>query len=417
MQVQDVSETGSRLSPNCVFVIPPDRELVIQGDEVRARPFTEPRGKRAPIDMFFRSVAAGRGDGLSVILSGAGSDGAQGVRAVKEAGGVIFVQEPAEAEYPMMPRSALATGVADFVAPIPRMIERIVEVARSKEAVRKLDADGAEHDLRRIVAFLRARTGHDFSSYKRATVMRRVARRMQVTRRRDLAGYSRLPGREPRGGAGAVRRPADLGDAVLPRPGRLQASLAAQAIAPIIEGADEDGVRAWVVGCATGEEAYSLAILLLEEAERRRKAVPIQIFATDLDEGALGTAREGRYPTSIEADVSEERLTRWFVREGPHYRVKKEVRDMRAVRHAQRAEGPALHAHGPGQLPQPADLSRARAAAAGLHAVPLRPEAARLPVSRLGRDRRRRARCASFPSIARRGSTGRGRWRGTACPF
>ncbi len=339
MQVQDVSEAGSRLSPNCVFVIPPDRELVIEGDDVRARPFTEPRGQRAPIDMFFRSVAAGRGDGLSVILSGAGSDGSQGVRAVKEAGGVIFVQEPADAEYPMMPRSALATGAADFVAPIPRMIERMVEVARSKEAVRKLDADGAEQDLRRIVAFLRARTGHDFSHYKRATVMRRVGRRMQVTRRPDLAGYSRYLVENPEEAQELFGdllisvtqffRDPDAYCALAKQaiPAVIEGALRGDATPPAIEGARQDGVRAWVVGCATGEEAYSLAILMLEEAERQHKAVPIQIFATDLDEGALGTAREGRYPASIEGDVSDERLHRWFVREGPHYRVKKEVRD------------------------------------------------------------------------------------------
>ncbi len=327
MEVQQVDD-GPRLKPNCVYVIPPDRELVIAGDDVQARPFTEPRGQRAPIDMFFRSVAAGRGDGLAVVLSGAGSDGAMGVRAVKEAGGVIFVQEPADAEYAMMPRSALATGVADFVAPIPRLVERMVEVSRSKEALRRLDAGDAEADLRRIVAFLRARTGHDFSSYKRATVMRRVARRMQVTRRSDIAELCRVPCREPGGGAGAVRRPADLGhrsSSAIPKPSRRWRE---QAIGPLFDDArGTSGLRVWVVGCATGEEAYSLAILMLEEAERRRVATPIQIFATDLDEGALATAREGRYPASIEADVSEERLKRWFVREGPHYRIRKEVRE------------------------------------------------------------------------------------------
>lgn len=166
MPVHQIVDTPT-LKPNCVFVIPPDRELVIDGDSITARPFSEPRGRRAPIDMFFRSIAAARGDGVAVVLSGAGSDGALGVAAIKEAGGVILVQEPAEATFASMPQSAIATGVADFVAPVPRLTERLSDVARSKEAVRSLDMAGAANDLRRIVALLRARTGHDFSAYKR----------------------------------------------------------------------------------------------------------------------------------------------------------------------------------------------------------------------------------------------------------
>ena len=182
MPVEQVSDAPA-LEPNRVYVIAPDSELVIDESNITSRPFSDPRGKRAPIDMFFRSVAHARGDGLAVILSGAGSDGAIGVRAIKEAGGVIFVQEPKDAEYAMMPRSALSAGVADFVAPIPRLVERIVEVVRSKEAVRSLPTNEAEQIVQRIVAFLRARTGHDFSSYKRATVLRRIKRRMQVDRK------------------------------------------------------------------------------------------------------------------------------------------------------------------------------------------------------------------------------------------
>ena len=238
-----------------------------------ARPFSEPRGRRAPIDMFFRSVAASRGDGIGVILSGAGADGALGVRAIKEAGGVIMVQEPAEAGFASMPQNAIATGVADFVAPLARLAERLAEVARSKEAVRSLDADGSANDLRRIVAFLRARTGHDFSSYKRATVMRRVIRRMQVCRTDTLAGYADYSADDARGDQGAVLGPADLRDDVLPRPACLRGAGAQRdqaASSTISRPEASDGMRAWVVGCATGEEAYSIAILLQEEAARRK---------------------------------------------------------------------------------------------------------------------------------------------------
>ena len=326
MDVHQVTNSPE-LRPNCIYVIPPDRELVIEGDNVHAREFTEPRGRRAPIDVFFRSIAAARGDGMAVVLSGAGDDGSNGVRAIQEAGGVVFAQEPSEAEFSAMPQNAIATGVVSFIAPIARLAERMAEVAKSKEAVRSLDEDGAANDLRRIVGFLRARTGHDFSSYKRATVMRRVLRRMQVCRISNPAEYAELVRSTP-------EEAHELFDDLLIsvtqffRDDAAHEALAAKAVGQIIEEADDEGVRAWSVGCATGEEAYSLAILFLEEAERRKVSVPIQIFASDLDEGALGTGREGRYPRSIEADVSEERLARFFIDEGTHYRVRKELRDV-----------------------------------------------------------------------------------------
>jgi two-component system, chemotaxis family, CheB/CheR fusion protein len=316
-----------RLKPDCVFVIPPDRELVIEGDNVTAREFTEPRGRRAPIDRFFRSVAQARGDGMAVVLSGSGMDGSNGLRAIHEGGGVIFAQEPAEAEFPPMPQNAIATGLVNFIAPIPRLAERMAEVARSKEAVRSLDVDGAANDLRKIVAHLRTRTGHDFSSYKRATVMRRVLRRMQVCRIDKLEDYGEYLRTTPEE---AQELFADLLISVthfFRDPAAFDA-LARQVIAPLVADAGPDGIRVWVAGCATGEEAYSLAILFLEEMERAQTRVQVQIFASDLDEGALRTGREGRYPQTIEADVSEERLRRFFVEEGTHVRVRKEVRDL-----------------------------------------------------------------------------------------
>ena len=325
LQVQD----GPTLKPDCVYVIPPDRELVIDGDSVTARAFSEPRWHRAPVDVFFRSIATARGDGIAVVLSGAGADGAEGVRAVKEAGGVIMVQEPAEADFPSMPQNAIASGVADFVAPLARLAERIAEVARSKEAVRSLDMDGSANDLRRIVAFLRARTGHDFSGYKRATVMRRVVRRMQVCGADTLAGYADHLLTTPEETKELL---SDLLISVTAffRDPHAYAALGRHGVKQLFDDLRperEEGIRAWVVGCATGEEAYSLAMLLHEEAARRKLHPQVQIFATDLDEGALATAREARYPRSIEADVSEERLARFFVDEGTHYRIRKELRE------------------------------------------------------------------------------------------
>lgn len=324
-QIDDAPE----LKPNCVYVIPPDRELAIEGDHVTARPFSEPRGHRAPIDMFFRSVAAARGDGIAIVLSGAGSDGALGVTAMKEAGGVIMVQEPAEATFPSMPQSAIATEAVDFVAPIARLAERLAEVAHSKEAVRSLDMAGAANDLRRIIALLRTRTGHDFSSYKRATVMRRVLRRMQVCRTENFADYAEYLLTTPEEAQNLF---SDLLISVTTffRDEQAFEALAQQAIRPLVEGTKDDpdqALRIWVVGCATGEEAYSVAILLFEEMARQKIKIPFQVFATDLDEGALATAREGRYPRAIEADVSEDRIGRFFIDEGTHFRVRKELRE------------------------------------------------------------------------------------------
>lgn len=152
MPVTQIDDTA-QLKPNSVYVIPPNRELVIDGDLVTARPFTETRGRRSSIDMFFQSVAAGRGDGIAILLSGSGSDGTLGARAVKEAGGVIFAQDPSEAEYPMMPESAIATGVVDFVAPVADLTQRVAEVVRSKVALRHVKEEDVEQEIRQIVAF------------------------------------------------------------------------------------------------------------------------------------------------------------------------------------------------------------------------------------------------------------------------
>ncbi len=327
MSVNQV-EDSPELKPNCVYVIPPDRELVIEGNQITARPFREPRGQRAPIDMFFRSVATARGDGFAVVLSGAGADGAVGVRKVKEEGGIILVQDPAEAEFAMMPRSAIATGIVDFIDPVAQLVLRIAETTRSKKALARTDGQEAEHQINRIISFLRARTGHDFSSYKSATIRRRIGRRMQVTRQLSLEDYARFIVETPEEAQNL------FGDLLISVTSFFRDRTAyvhlAQTVLPALfdTHGNEDTIRVWSVGCATGEEAYSIAILMLEEAERRDIHPKIQIFASDLDEGALATAREARFPRAIEADISEERLARFFVAEVEHYRVRKEVRDL-----------------------------------------------------------------------------------------
>src|SRR5262249_18051035 len=297
--------------------------------KISALKFNEPRGQRSPIDMFFRSLAERLGDGFAVILSGTGSDGALGVRAVKESGGIILVQDPEEAEYSSMPRSAIATGVVDFVLPARELGDRLADLIAIKQ--NRTEAAAIEFDeemLRRILSHLRVRTGHDFTKYKQSTVVRRIARRMQVSRTETHQEYYEFL----RDNAEEVQ--ALLGDLLISVTTFFRDPEAFQAVAKNVlpgmfnERELNDPTRIWICGCATGEEAYSIAMLLLEEAARHELRPPIQIFASDLDSRALSYAREGRYPTAIEADVSEERLRRFFVQEGDHYRVRQDVRDI-----------------------------------------------------------------------------------------
>jgi two-component system CheB/CheR fusion protein len=315
------------LEKNHVYVIPPDRQLEISDHRIAAIGFEEPRGQRAPIDRFFRSLAAEHGDGFAVILTGGGSDGAVGVKAVKEAGGIILVQDPAEAEHASMPNAAIATQVADFILPVKQLGERLAELIRAKGHAANAQRAGDEDDnLRRILAHLRVRTGHDFSHYKRSTVMRRLLRRMQVTRREEFEDYfSHLR-------THAEEAQALLADLLISvttffRDHKAFESLAANVIPQLFRHEEREPLRVWVAGCATGEEAYSVAMLLIEEGSKREFRPEIQVFASDMDARALNVAREGRYPAAIDADVNEERLRRFFIRDGEEYRIKRELRD------------------------------------------------------------------------------------------
>jgi two-component system CheB/CheR fusion protein len=317
------------LEADHVYVIPPDRSLAITRDRISSEPFADPHGRRAPIDLFFRSLAAGLGDGFALILSGGGSDGALGVKAVKEAGGIVMVQDPAEAEHASMPSAAIATGAVDIVLPLKDLARRLVEVAKAKRRIPDGELiDGDEAYLRRILAQLRVRTGHDFNSYKRSTVLRRVQRRLQVSRTHRLADYyAHL--RDDADEAQALFSDLLISVTSFFRDAHAFGVLAAKVIPQLFDGREAgDRLRVWVPGCATGEEAYSIAILLLEETARREVRPEIQVFGSDLDPAALAVAREGRYPAAVEADLGPERLQRYFIRDGDHYEVKRELRDI-----------------------------------------------------------------------------------------
>jgi len=327
MPVIQVNET-QKLKADHVYVIPPDRRVELIDHEISPTVFDEPRGRRAPIDGFLRSATERTGDCFAIILSGAGSDGAIGVRAVKEAGGIILVQDPEEAEYSSMPRSAIASGVADFILPVRDLATRLVELVRIKRTVKQPEEPEVDEELlRRVLAHLRVRTGHDFSKYKRSTVLRRLARRMHVTRTENLSEYYEVL-RESADEAQALLSDLLISVTTFFRDHDAFEALATQGLPGLFEGRELDAtIRVWVSGCATGEEAYSIAMLLQEEAAKHELRPPIQMFGSDLDARALAVAREGRYPASIEADVSEDRLRRCFIREGERYRVRQELRD------------------------------------------------------------------------------------------
>ncbi len=329
MPVHEVSD-AMPIKANTVYVIPPNRELVVAAEKIDSQPITELRGSRAPIDHFFRSMAIEHGDGFAIILTGGGTDGAVGVKAVKEGGGLILVQDPAEAEYASMPNSAIASGVADFVLPLAQIAEKLPELVKLKKQLRINHLEASEEDLlRRILGFLKARTGNDFTQYKRATIGRRLARRMQVVHAQTLRDYLQFIQTNP----DEVR--SLLSDLLISvtsffRDGDAFEKLAKDVLPALLKARAEsaESLRVWVPACATGEEVYSLAMMMVEESVLHELRPEIQIFASDLDPGALATAREGRYPLAIQSDVTEERLRRFFARDGDHYRIKREIRDL-----------------------------------------------------------------------------------------
>ncbi|HYE14778.1 MAG TPA: CheR family methyltransferase, partial [Pyrinomonadaceae bacterium] len=249
-----------------------------------------------------------------------------------EEGGVTIAQDPSEAEHAMMPRSAAETGLVDFILPVAEIPAKIVSLKENAERITLPPPDAPprgvdEEALREVLVLLRARTRHDFTNYKRTTLLRRIERRLQVTESEDLRAYIEHIRRRPEELHGLLR---DLLISVTNffRDPQAFARLEADVIPKLFEGRGPgDQIRVWVSGCATGEEAYSIAMLLSERADTLPSPPGIQVFATDIDEDALAAARNGAYPSTIAADVAPERLKRFFVREGPYYRVKRELRE------------------------------------------------------------------------------------------
>jgi two-component system CheB/CheR fusion protein len=339
MPVRQVVETVAIL-PDHVYVISPGVHLSLTGGNLHVTEMNGPRGRRVAVDLFFRTLADSCGTkATAIVLSGGDADGVIGLKRIKERGGLTIAQEPSEAEHQSMPRSAIATGMVDWVLPVkemPARLETFRENARRlqlppDEAPLEADASQSPLDqescLLEILAFLRVRTGHDFSCYKRATVLRRLSRRMQVNGCQGLAEYLRYL-RCHAGETGALLQ--DLLISVTNFFRDREAFAAVKSLIPTLfqDKGPHDQVRVWVAACATGEEAYSVAMLLCEHAESLVQPPQIQVFATDIDETAVAAARDGFYPDTIVADVSEEQLHKFFTKEGAGFRVRRALREI-----------------------------------------------------------------------------------------
>jgi len=317
----------TRVEANHAYIIAPGHDLLMEGGEIRV---VERGGEpqHLPVDLFFRTLAASHGpDAVGVVLSGTGADGTEGVRHVRERGGITVAQLPAEAEYDGMPTSAIASGQVDLVLPAGRIA---AELLRLRQATPALHADPPRPDtealLAQVFAVLHARTGHDFSLYKRSTVLRRLERRLMFNGVATLEAYLpllRAGGAEPR----ALVHDLLISVSGFFRDADAFAALAA-AVPALFEGkGPDDAVRVWVAGCATGEEAYSIAILLREHAAGLEHPPQIQMFATDIDEKGYAWGREALYPAAAVAEIPPARLRRFFTREVGGYRVGKPLRE------------------------------------------------------------------------------------------
>jgi two-component system CheB/CheR fusion protein len=332
MAVAQVTEK-IKIEPNHVYVIPPDKHLTVKDGFVLVSSNTQIEDRRAPIDIFFRTLAEEHGAGaIAVILSGTGANGSMGLKRIKEKGGTAFVQNPREAEFAEMPRNAIATGFVDEVLNVAEIPAKIIAYKNSLGKIQlwtepekqPLDQQQA---LREIFTELRLSTGHDFSNYKRPTLIRRIERRINIHDLQDLPSYVEYLRHHPEE-VHALLKDLLISVTNFFRDKKAFELIETEVLPLLLKNKTrEQQLRIWVAGCATGEEAYSLGILCAEKISGSIEPPKVQIFATDIDEAAVNQAREGLYSINDLADVSPERLRRFFIKEGDHYRIRREVRE------------------------------------------------------------------------------------------
>ena len=334
MHVSEVSD-GLVVQPNCAYIIPPNRDMAFLNGALHLMEPSAPRGQRLPIDFFFRSLAQDQGErAIGVVLSGTGSDGTLGVRAIKGEGGMVMVQNPASTEYDGMPRSALSTGMVDYELPPAEMPAQLMAYVRHALGKPPRNAQSeppeAESALKKIFILLRSQTGHDFSLYKPSTIRRRIERRMAVHQVETITGYVKFL-QQNSIEVEALFRDMLIGVTNFFRDPAAFKELEEKVIPELFANKPQGAtIRVWVPGCSTGEEAYSIAILLQEQLEVLKRNFKVNVFATDIDSNAIATARAGLYSGGVATDITPERLARFFSAEpeGGSYRVHKSIRDM-----------------------------------------------------------------------------------------
>ncbi len=329
------AEDGLKVQLDNVYVIPPNRNIGILNRTIQLMEYSEPRGSRMPIDYFLRTLAEDQEEyAICIILSGTGSDGYLGLKAVKEKSGLVMVQDESSAKYDGMPKNAIATGLADCVLPVEKMPEELLKYTKHVLlGVKNLNFCTPEKDeipdaLQKIYILLRSATSHDFSSYKHNTLCRRIQKRMslhQLNRLSDYVRYLQENAKEVQ----ILFKELLIGVTSFFRDPEGFDALKTEALYPLLKKKrHNESVRIWVPGCSTGEEAYSLAILMQEYIEENKQILNVQIFATDIDEDAINKARLGFYPAGISEDVSGERLKKFFVQENSGYKIRKDIRGM-----------------------------------------------------------------------------------------
>jgi two-component system CheB/CheR fusion protein len=322
---------GMKVEANSIYLIPPNKFMGITNGVLYLQEPIQPHGLRLPIDFFFRSLAKEKGqDAIGIVLSGTGTDGTLGLRAIKADLGTVMVQDPESARYDGMPRNAIDTGLADFVLTPEKMPGQLIQFVKhsvKNGAKTRASVEEQQEVLQKIFAILKTQTGHDFSRYKQATIKRRIERRMSVNQIDDISDYASFIRGNPQEVKALIK---DILISVTNffRDPEAFDSLKGKIKDLINNKTPGSDFRVWVAGCATGEEAYSVAMTVVECMEEADKHFLIQIFATDIDTDALNVARAGIYPANIAADITSERLKRFFVRQEGSFRISKELREM-----------------------------------------------------------------------------------------
>ena len=321
------------VKPDCVYVIPPNKSMSILKGVLHLFDLVETRGLRLPIDYFLRSLADDQHEkAVAVILSGMGSDGSGGIKVIKEKNGIVMVQEPASAKYNSMPQNAIDSIQADIIAPANELPAKLLTFLKHIPVVKiNLETELKDQSaLEKIIILLRTQTGNDFSLYKKNTMYRRIERRMGVHKVDKILSYVRLLQENPKE-LDILFKELLIGVTNFFRDTQVWETLEKTTLPAIISGQPEGSVlRAWVAGCSTGEEAYSLAMVFKEALEKTNPhaGISLQIFATDLDNEGIESARKGLFPENISADISPKRLNRFFVKSAEGYRINTEIREM-----------------------------------------------------------------------------------------